>query len=253
MRRRHRLFNGGHDIRLSVQLALDFLRLVAARYLVFLSAFEGQNRTYLSALLRENGRKRPVLLRLEILYLALALNDESERYALHSACGQLALYLTAKHGREFITHESVQNAARLLRVHKVLVYLARVFNRLCYSLFGYFVKRYTRFVVFGQSEYGRNMPRNGLALAVGVRCEIYAFRASRFLFKLCHDLFLVGHHFVSGREIVFHVHGKRLCGQIADVPHRCEYLITVTEIFLYCGPLAHAFYDYEFQHLPHKQ
>ena len=247
MRFGHRLFDARDYIRLTVEPFYDLVDFFLAPYLVLGADFRGERCPYLAAALRKHGKERPVFFGYEIHDLALALHHEAERYALHPARRQLALYLAAKHGRQFIAHEPVKHAARLLRVHKALVYLSRALERLGYRFFGYLVEGYARLFVLGYSENGRDMPGYGFALAVRVGREVDAFGGLCRFFQLGYHLFLFGHDDVRRLEVVFHVHRESLFGKIANMPHRSEHLVSAAEIFLYRGFLTHTFDNYEFQ------
>ena len=49
----------------------------------------------------------------------------------------------AKEGTEFIADESVQNPSRLLRIHEVIIYIPRVFQRLFDRALAYLVELYS--------------------------------------------------------------------------------------------------------------
>src|SRR6185369_10426501 len=85
-------------------------------------------RELLPALL-EIGLDRPVLLGREGADGALALDDEPERDGLHAARGQPLLHGLPEQRARLVAHETIQNAARLLRVDLLLIDLAGVRQR----------------------------------------------------------------------------------------------------------------------------
>src|SRR5439155_15976813 len=84
----------------------------------------------LAGMVRKRGLKRPVLLRLERKDLALAVHDEPERDRLDAAGGESIPDLLPEEARHRVADEPVHDAPRLLRVHEVLVDIARVLEGL---------------------------------------------------------------------------------------------------------------------------
>ena len=88
-----------------------------------------------------------------------------------------------------ITHQPVEHTARLLRVHQVLVDVARVLERFLHSALGDLVKCHPAnalgfvaiflllFLLLGSvAEFLGQVPRDGFAFTVGVRRQIDAVR-----------------------------------------------------------------------------
>src|SRR6266849_2153253 len=76
---------------------------------------------------------RPVFLLLEGLDFALAFYDQPQSDGLHPAGGQATPDLVPKQRRDLVTYEAVKDAACLLRIHKMPVNPARVFEGLTHS------------------------------------------------------------------------------------------------------------------------
>ena len=106
----------------------------------------------------EYGTHAEIRLALERLYLALALNDEPYGNALHASCRQGRLNLAPEHGRKLEAHKAVEHAARLLRVDKVHVKVARMLYGLEYSGLCYLVEHDAVGLLLVKSEHLAEVP-----------------------------------------------------------------------------------------------
>ena len=77
----------------------------------------------------EMGVNRPILLFLKGLDLTLAINNQAQCNGLHAAGGESAAHFIPQQRGNFIAHDAVKHAARLLRVHKISIHLARMIER----------------------------------------------------------------------------------------------------------------------------
>ena len=73
----------------------------------------------------EEGVDAVVRLTLKCLYLALALHDESHGDALHAPSAQALFHLGPQKRADLITHKPVKDAACLLCIYQVGVYVTR--------------------------------------------------------------------------------------------------------------------------------
>src|SRR2546429_8391612 len=87
-------------------------------------------RERLACEVRERRLERPVLLRLERLDLALAVHDETERDRLDTAGREPVADLLPEEWRHRVADEPVDDSARLLGVHEILVDVPRMLERL---------------------------------------------------------------------------------------------------------------------------
>src|SRR5206468_12517210 len=83
----------------------------------------------LLAVLLEERFDGPVFDRLESADLALALDEQPQRHGLHATGGYPFLYGLPEDGTRLVSHESVEDATRLLRVNFSLVDLAGILDR----------------------------------------------------------------------------------------------------------------------------
>ena len=116
--------------------------------------------------------EQPVLLRLEGADLIFTVDHDARGHRLHAAGGQAGLDLAPEQRAEFIAHDAVKNAARLLRVDQILIDLARVLDALGDDLFRDLVERHALGLVIRQIQQLLQVPRNSLSLAVRVGREI---------------------------------------------------------------------------------
>ena len=124
---------------------------------------------------------RPVLASLERLDLGLPVGNEAKGGALHPSSGEVRADLRPQHRRQVEPDEVVEGAAGELGVHQVGLKLSRMLERLadrapCDLVELYPVHRLVlEHPALGQ-ELG-DVPRNRLALAVGIGGEIESARA----------------------------------------------------------------------------
>src|SRR5207244_13656920 len=115
---------------------------------------------------------RPVLLGREAADLALALTDDAHGDRLHAARREPAAHLVPEQRRELVADQPVEDAARLLRVEAVSVELAGLLERFEDRLLRDLVEQHAMDVLPPRAELLRNVPGDGLALAVGVGRQV---------------------------------------------------------------------------------
>ena len=164
--------------------------------------------------------------------LALALDDQPQCHALHAARRErvAVLQVLPQEGRHLEAHQTVQDAARLLRVHARQVDFARMIHRLAHRVLRDLVVRHAMdglaFRHVGQHRV--KMPRDRLSFAVGIRREVDLVARLRGLAQLVDDLFLVRRNLVARRKRpCARLRGVRrdldrqpLLRQVAYMPHR---------------------------------
>ena len=128
---------------------------------------------------------------LELLYLALTFYDKTNGYRLHTACRQSRFHLAPQYGRKLEAHNTVQNAACLLRIDKIHVKVSwmlycRKDGRLC-NLMEY--DTVGRSLI--QAQHLAQMPRNSLSLAVLIGCEPHLVCLLCALTQFLYKFFLV--------------------------------------------------------------
>src|SRR4029077_1123727 len=125
---------------------------------------------------------RPILLRHKRAYQLFPLDNQAQRDRLHAPCGQSAPYLVPQQGRNFVAHDAVQHASRLLRVHQVAVHLPRLLKRRANRLRRNLVERHTEnlFRVDRRNADFVAILFGGFGLALGIRLGFGFFFFFRF-------------------------------------------------------------------------
>jgi hypothetical protein len=166
--------------------------------------------------------QRPVLERLEGANLAFALHDQAHGHGLHAAGRKPAAHLVPQQRRNLIAHQAIQDAARLLRVHQILVDVARVLEGLLHGLLGDLVEgdAANLLSLFGVgSQLQRQMVRDRLAFAVRVRRQVDFVCLGGQLLQLVNHLLLARRHDqLRLKGPILQFHAKVVLRQVHDVP-----------------------------------
>ena len=124
----------------------------------------------------ERGLERPVLLRDERLDLALPIDDEPEGDGLDATGREPVPDLLPEERRHRVADEPIHDAASLLRVHEILVDLARVLEGLLDRRGRDLVEGHALQLRLRDVDDVRQVPGDRLALAVEVRREPHVRR-----------------------------------------------------------------------------
>ena len=116
----------------------------------------------------------PELLGLEILNLPLPFHHQARCHRLDTSCGKTAPDLFPQQRAELIAHDAVQDTPRLLGIHQVIVDVPGLFDAPLDDVFRNFVKGDALGLAVWQIQKLLQMPGDGLALPVRVRCQIDA-------------------------------------------------------------------------------
>ena len=234
VRARHALLDGRNGIFARRKRPKDGVRLLLAAHfeLFIVELFERrlEGGEFLLLILQFCG-DRPVFFGFERLDLALAVDDEPQRHRLHAPRREPALQFVVEERRKFIAHEAVQDAACLLRIHEVVVDLARVLQRLCDGLGGNFVKFDAVLAVLIEPQHRLQVPRDGLALTVGVGREIDAVGPLCLVHEAPDRLFLARRDDIARLEVLINGNAQRLLREVADVSARGVHAVLPLEIF----------------------
>ena len=149
--------------------------------------------------------------------LFLAVHDEPERDGLHAAGRQAPLDFAPQDRGELEAHQPVQHAARLLRLHEVVVDVARRLDGMQDGVFGDFVENDAPGAAAVQAQGLDQVPGNGLSLTVLIRSQPDQRGFVRRLLQLGHHLLLGGGHDILGLEAVGDIHAELLVLQVPDV------------------------------------
>ena len=193
----------------------------------------------------ELGAQVPIVGGDERHALALTLDDDAGRNGLDAAGGQARHDLLPQHRGDLVAVETVKNTAGFLRVDEVDVQVTGVFRGLEDGGLGDLVEDHAAHRHLGL-EHLEQVPRDGLALAVRVCCEVELVALLELGFKVRDLLLLVRGDDVERREVVLGVDAKAgpgffligsrnvgsTAGKIADVPDGGLDDVVVAEIRL---------------------
>ena len=110
----------------------------------------------------------PVLLGNELFDFAFPIGDQLQRDRLHPPGTETAPYLVPQQRADLVADEPIQDPACALRRHHLLVNGSRVEERLLNGLFRDFVEGQAGDFPFASGELLRQVPADGLALAIRV-------------------------------------------------------------------------------------
>ena len=102
-----------------------------------------------------------------------------------------------------------------------------------YGVLCYLVEYYTFGLFRFESQGLKQMPADGLSLAVLIGCEPDNLRLLRFLLQLRHQSLLVGWYLVVGFEVMFDVYAYPLLFQVSDMTETRQDRIVFSQEFLY--------------------
>ena len=187
--------------------------------------------------------QRPVFLRLEGTDLVFPVDDQARGDRLHAAGRQTLADLPPQQRAELIADDPVEHAAGLLRIDQVLVDGTRMLDGFLHDTARDLVEGHAvgRIVRDGQQIF--QVPGDGLAFAVRVRCEIDAVGVLCGLLQLRDDLFLALERIVFRLKVMLDIDAQRALRQIAQVAHAGLDLIVGTEIFSDGFGLRRRFHD----------
>ena len=83
----------------------------------------------------------------------LAVHDQAQRHGLHASGGKPPADLVPQQRRNLVAHQAVQHAARLLRVHQVLVDFAGMLERGLDRLRRDFVEHHAEDILAGDDGF----------------------------------------------------------------------------------------------------
>src|SRR5207253_2028978 len=176
----------------------------------------------------KRGLESPVLLRLERLDLALAVDDEPECDRLDAARGEAVADLLPKERRHRVADQPVDDPARLLRIHEVLINLPRMLERFLDGGRGDLVEGDPAQLGLWDLDDVGQVPRDGLALAVEVSGQPDMVRGLGLPSEGPGVLFRIVRDDVF-RDEGLEVHAHLRLRQIPDMPERGLDLVVGTE------------------------
>ena len=171
----------------------------------------------------------PVLDRDELLYLALAIHDEPQRYRLHPACRLTASHLVAHERTQLEADEPVQDATCLLCIYQLIIDRTRVSKRTLDRILRYLMEHHAARRLCRDTQQMREVPRYRLALTVRVRRQIN-IRTGRRALQTRHDLTTIRRHHIPRLEVLLYINTKSAVRQIAHMANRCLNVVAGAKI-----------------------
>ena len=185
----------------------------------------------------------PVFVRLEVLDLDLAVADEPHGHALHTAGGKAPADLFPEEWAELIADQTVQLTPGLLRVEKVNVDGAGMGHALLDALLRDFVKGHAVGRSGVQPQNVRQMPADGLALAVRVGRKQHAIALFGLGLQLLDKLLLALDRDIFRLIAIFDINAQRTGGQVAHMAHAGRDLVAAAQILANGLCLGRGFHD----------
>jgi len=140
---------------------------------------------------------------LELQDLPLTLHHKAESNRLDPSCGQPGLDFSPQDRGNLVTHKAVQDTPRLLRHHQVHIDIPWILNGLQDGVFCDFMKGYAPYLFSRYLQSFLQMPCNGLAFTVLIRCKPHDRCFGSSFGEFFHKVFLVGRDDVIGGKPVF--------------------------------------------------
>ena len=117
--------------------------------------------------------------------LCLAVCNDPKRHGLYTPCAQSSLDLLPQKGADPVSHHTVQDTSRLLRVDHIHVDLPGMLQSFFHRRLRNLVKGNPERLLRIQIQCRDKMPADRFSLAVRVRCQIDFVRLLHFLAKSC--------------------------------------------------------------------
>ena len=213
------LFHIGDGKFLTIDVTDDSIYLIFILQLDLLLAamIMGNERTGLANAIQCHIQ-RPVFPALECTDLIFPIHHQSGCHTLHPSGRKTTADLLPQKGGKLITHDPVQDAASLLRIHQVSVDLTGVGNGFLDHLLGDLIKCHTPGLVFTQTHQFLQMPGNSLTLTVRVSCQVDSVCLGSGILQFPDQvLFTLNRNVMRIKAVQVHAHGA--LGQVTQVAH----------------------------------
>ena len=227
---------------------------IADRHLLdFFAVVGGQaGGEFFAARRLELCRDLPVFLADEPVDLVLAVTDQTQRDRLYATGRTGTRQLAPQNRREVEADEIVERAAGQIGIDQRGIDIARIVHRLEDRLFGNGVEDdaldglVLERLLFCQ--HLENVPGNGFPLAVGVSRENEGIGSLECVGDVLQPLFRSRIHVPGHGKIFVRQHRTVLCGEVTDVPERCQDLVAGAQIFVDCLGFGGGFDDDDVHH-----
>ena len=196
--------------------------------------------------------QRPVFLGLEGTDFIFSVHHHPGGNRLHTTGGQATAHLLPQQRRKLIAHDTVENPAGLLGIHQIIVNVPGVLNGLPHHPLGNLVEGDPMSLFVGQVQQLLQMPGDGFALAVRVRCQIDGLHLIGGGTQLLNQLFLAPHGDIVRLKIMLQINAHFTLGQIPQVTHAGFYQVIRAKIFSDCLRLGGRLHNHKIGRLCHE-
>jgi len=148
-------------------------------------------------------------------------------------------------GRNFVADEPVEHAARLLRVHEILVDRPRLTDRLLHDILRDLIEGHALRLIVRDVQQIFEVPGNCLSLAVRVGREKDAAAFVGGFPKLLDDVLLALERLILRLKAMLDIHAHRALRQIAQMSHAGLDQIIRTQVFSDGFRFRGRFHDHE--------
>ena len=239
-------FNFGNGVVLAVQRGQDAVGLGLVRHRQLFAVGGGGQASGELALVALGVEQRvdvPILVGLEIFNFNFPVADQAHSHTLHAACGQALADLAPQKRAELVAHQAIQLAPGLLGVEQVNVDGAGVGHALLDAFFGDFIKGHAVGRGRIQPQNVRQVPADGLALAVRVGCQQHAVALFGFGLQFFDEFLLALDGDIFRCIAIFDINAQRAGGQVAHMAHAGCDLIATAQILANGFRLGRGFHD----------
>ena len=187
----------------------------------------------------------PVFLALECADLIFTIHHQTGSNTLDTAGRQTAAHLLPQQGRKLIANDTVQNSSGLLGIHQIIVDLTGLTDGLGDRFLGDGIEGDPVGLFLGQLQKLGQMPCDGLALTVRVRCQIYRFGRTGSSTQFIDQFFFSGYGNIFRRKIMLQIHTHGAFGQVTQMTHTGLDHIVIAQVFSNGFCLGGGFYNHK--------
>ena len=163
--------------------------------------------------------------------LTLTVDDESDGDALHTPCRERGTDALPQYGRELEAHDTVEDAACLLRIDKIHVHLTWVLQSMEEGFGGDLVEDDTAGLLWLELEGFAQMPSDGFSFAVFIGSEVDEVGFLCCGFEFAHQALLVLGDDVLGAEVILYIHAEGMLLEVTHMARTGHDLIVVQLMF----------------------